>query len=86
MDFVADPHGKLTYADEIKIEKFKKMYQFFKEWHKNVFFYLCMEKAEIWEKSFGYVYKSNEAFENALFKSASEKMEGLVLKCKKKIY
>lgn len=60
---VADPHGKLTYADEVKIVLFKTMREAFAPWHKLVFMYLCMEKAEIWEKVFGYVYSSNDEFE-----------------------
>ena len=60
---VADPHGKLTYNDEIKIELFKTMHEAFAPWRERVFMYLCMEKAEIWEKTFGYVYRSNEEFE-----------------------
>ena len=63
IDLVQDPHGKLTYRDEVKIEMFSKMYQNFRTWHNKVFIYLCMEKSEIWKKSFGYVYDSNEEFE-----------------------
>ncbi len=74
MDFVTDPHGKLTYADEIKINKFRLMYESFKSWHQQVFFYLCMEKAELWEKSLGYVYETNEDFEQALLDSSFSKI------------
>lgn len=74
MDFVTDPHGKLTYSDEIKIRKFSLMYEVFKSWHDKVFFYLCMEKAEIWEKSLGYVYNKNEDFEQALIGSSFTKI------------
>ncbi len=74
MDFVTDPHGKLTYADEIKIRKFRLMHQAFKPWHNNVFFYLCMEKAAIWEPSLGYVYQTNEQFEQALLDSCFAKI------------
>jgi len=63
MEMVPDPHGKLTYPDEIKIAMFSNMYHSFQAWHDNVFFYLCMEKVSIWEKSFGYVYSNNEEFE-----------------------
>ncbi|MCH8981813.1 DNA photolyase, partial [candidate division KSB1 bacterium] len=63
MEMVPDPHGKLTYPDEIKIAMFSSMYHSFQAWHDKVFFYLCMEKASIWEKSFGYVYSNNEEFE-----------------------
>lgn len=60
---VADPHGKLTYTDEIKLALFKTMHEAFAPWRERVFMYLCMEKAEIWEKTFGYVYQNNEEFE-----------------------
>ncbi|MCH7681191.1 hypothetical protein IID10_17800, partial [candidate division KSB1 bacterium] len=63
MEMVPDPHGKLTYPDKIKIDMFSSMYHSFQAWHDKVFFYLCMEKTSIWEKSFGYVYGSNEEFE-----------------------
>ncbi len=76
MDFVTDPHGKLTYADEIKIRKFRLMYQTFNAWHDKVFFYLCMEKAAIWEPSLGYVYDTNEQFEQAMLDSCFAKIKG----------
>jgi spore photoproduct lyase len=63
MELVADPHGKLTYPDDVKVEMFRAMYEAFSRWHDEVFIYLCMEKAEIWERTFGRVYSDNEAFE-----------------------
>ena len=51
------------FAAEIKIALFKTMYEAFAPWRECVFMYLCMEKAEIWEKTFGYVYRNNEEFE-----------------------
>lgn len=74
MELAPDPHGKWTYPDAIKIEMFKTMHQAFAPWHQKVFFYLCMEKAEIWRQSFGYVYPKNERFEEALLKSSFEKI------------
>lgn len=74
MELVADPHGKLTYPDEIKIEKFRLMYQTFQPWRKKVFFYLCMEKPDIWKETLGFVYGTNEEFEQALLKNAFEKI------------
>ncbi|MDP6111663.1 MAG: hypothetical protein QF437_17915 [Planctomycetota bacterium] len=58
-----DPHGKLTYSDEIKTRLFQAVYESLRPWHGKVFFYLCMEKAEIWESVFGWAYGSNEEFE-----------------------
>lgn len=58
-----DPHGKITYPDELKIELYKTLYESFSDWQHKVYFYLCMEKASIWQKVFGYSYKSNTEFE-----------------------
>ncbi|NOZ10017.1 MAG: hypothetical protein GXP09_03060 [Gammaproteobacteria bacterium] len=63
MDFVSDPHGKLTYPDETKVLMFRKMYDSFRPWHGKVLIYLCMEKPEIWQQAFGFVYSSNQQFE-----------------------
>jgi spore photoproduct lyase len=63
MEFISDPHGKLTYPDDIKIKMFRHMHHAFELWRDKVFFYLCMEKADIWKESFGYVYENNEEFE-----------------------
>ncbi|MBU0651088.1 hypothetical protein KKC59_04165 [bacterium] len=68
MDMIADPHGRLTYPDDIKVMQFKVMYEAFKDWHEKVFFYLCMEKREIWECVFGWCYENNEEFEGDLLK------------------
>ena len=68
MELIKDPHGKLTYPDHIKTMMFKHMLEAFSTWQNKVFFYLCMEKASIWEDSFGYVYPTNEEFENGFGK------------------
>ncbi len=63
MELLPDPLGKLTYPDSVKIKMFKKMYSIFQPWQKDVFIYLCMEKSDIWKKSLGHVYETNEKFE-----------------------
>lgn len=75
MEMVTDPHGKMTYPDEIKIKKFSTMYETFKSWHGKVFFYLCMEKADIWEKSLGFVYPDNDTFEKDFLKNSMAKIK-----------
>ena len=62
---VKDPHGKLTYADDLKVEMFGAMYRALAPWRGHVFMYLCMEKAAIWERAFGWRFASNEHFEQA---------------------
>jgi spore photoproduct lyase len=74
-EFVPDPHGKLTYPDEIKIMLFKTQYETFAPWHGKVFMYLCMEKASIWENTFGYVYGSNEEFEKDFGRKTMSKLD-----------
>ncbi len=74
MEMVADPHGKWTYPDEIKVRMFRTMYQAFAPWHGKIFFYLCMEKAAIWEQSLGFVYPNNEAFEAAMLEDVFKKI------------
>ena len=74
MPMVSDPEGKLTYPDEIKEQLFCWGYRCFSSWHKNVFFYLCMEEEKFWRSTFGEVFSSNEDFEEILLKSVSEKM------------
>lgn len=63
MDLVPDPHGKLTYPDEIKRKLFKNQYEAFAPWHDEVFFYMCMEKADIWKGIIEQNYANNEEFE-----------------------
>jgi spore photoproduct lyase len=55
--------GKLSYPLEIKEKMFSFAYQSLKEWHKDVYFYMCMEEKSLWEKIFGYEYPTNESFE-----------------------
>ncbi|MFQ5641041.1 MAG: radical SAM protein [bacterium] len=74
MEMVSDPHGKLTYPDEIKINMFKTMHKALQPWQSKVFMYLCMEKASIWEKSFGYVYPNNEEFEREFGRCTMSKL------------
>lgn len=63
MELVPGPKGKLSYPDAIKRELFRHIYRSFAPWHDKVYMYLCMEKAELWEATFGFVYGSNDEFE-----------------------
>ena len=63
MEMVADPHGKMTYPDNIKTAMFRHLHSVFRPWHHRVYFYLCMETAAIWKEALGYVYTDNIAFE-----------------------
>jgi len=53
---------------------FKSAYESFKPWHKEVFFYLCMEEHQMWAKTFGYQYPTNNDFERAMLSSYANKI------------
>ena len=65
MDLVPDHHGKLTYPDEIKVRLFRHLFERLAPWHAEVFFYLCMEAAPIWQRTLGRAYPTNAEFEQA---------------------
>ncbi len=58
-----DASGKLSYPLNIKEKMFSFAYQSLKEWHKDVYFYMCMEDMSLWKKVFGFEYPTNESFE-----------------------
>lgn len=60
---LAEAAGKLSYPLEMKKEMFRFAYEAFTPWHKDVFFYLCMEDHTLWKDVFGYEYPTNESFE-----------------------
>jgi spore photoproduct lyase len=74
MEMVPDPHGRYTYPDSIKTNMFHRLYQAFSPWHADVFFYLCMEKAVIWQQVFGFAYESNAQFEVAYGRQTMQKV------------
>lgn len=67
--------GKLSYPEEIKLELFSHAYNSFSaDWHKETFFYLCMEDPAIWKPVFDFEYKSNDEFERAMQASYIQKI------------
>ncbi|MEN4052657.1 MULTISPECIES: spore photoproduct lyase family protein [Sulfurimonas] len=80
-----DASGKTSYPEKTKIEMFKHAYESFKPWHPKgtsygahtedkVFFYLCMEPHELWSKTFGYQYATNNDFEHAMLGAYCKKI------------
>lgn len=68
--------GKFAYPDEIKISLFKGLYKALSLWHDKVFFYLCMEPADLWQPVFDdEPYADNAAFEQAMKTSYMAKVE-----------
>lgn len=60
MDY--DPHGKLTYPLDIKLKLFKSIDSAFSDWKDKVFFYLCMERKEVWDALWGWHFNSRDEF------------------------
>ncbi len=69
-----DAAGKFSYPDETKLAMFALAWKSFAPWQDQVFFYLCMEQRDLWERLFGDCFDSNTAFETALFEAVSEKL------------
>ena len=70
-----DASGKTSYPDATKEEMFKHAYESFKQWQQaddKVFFYLCMEEHQMWAKTFGYQYSTNNDFEHAMLGAYSK--------------
>jgi spore photoproduct lyase len=74
---MVDAAGKKSYPDEIKLAMFRHLYQSFPDsWKDDVFFYLCMENAELWQPVFGFEYASNDEFEAAMKGAYLRKIAG----------
>ena len=72
-----DASGKTSYPDSTKVEMFKHAYESFKPWQEGeekVFFYLCMEEHQMWAKTFGYQYATNNDFEHAMLGAYCKKI------------
>lgn len=70
--------GKFAYPDDIKIELFKGLHDALAEWQQRVFFYLCMEPANLWKPVFGAEpYADNLAFEAAMKASYAGKINSI---------
>jgi len=74
---LTDANGKQSYPLEIKREMFKHAYESFKPWHKDVYFYLCMEDESLWKEVFGYEYSSNNQMEEFMKNSYLTKINQL---------
>ncbi len=68
-------NGKLSYSIEQKKEMFKHCYDSFKPWHKDVYFYMCMEAHSLWKDVFGYEYSSNNQMEDFMINSYMDKIK-----------
>lgn len=74
---LTEAEGKYSYSLEEKKMIFSYIYSIFSPLHTELFFYLCMEDPSLWEPVFGFNYKSNEEFENAMLKAYFRKISNL---------
>ncbi len=74
---LVDAGGKQSYPLKIKEEMFKGVYEAFSPWHKEVYFYMCMENESLWKKVFGYEYDSNDEMELSMISSYKSKIKGI---------
>lgn len=65
--------GKQSYPLHVKEEMFSGVYEAFKPWHKDVYFYMCMEDESLWKKVFGYEYTHNDKMESDMINSYLKK-------------
>jgi len=74
---MSDASGKSSYPNKTKEEMFSHAYSSFSSWQntdEKVFFYLCMEEHEMWKKTFGYQYSTNNDFERDMLSSYAKKL------------
>lgn len=66
--------GKLSYPLEIKEQLFSLAYHELANWHREVYFYLCMEDPRLWTAVMGREYPDNPAFEEDMLTRYGEKI------------
>jgi len=58
--------NKLRYFKPIRIEMFRKMYEWIRSYSGDVFVYLCMESVNVWQRSFGWSPRSSAELKRLL--------------------
>ena len=74
MQMVTDPKGKMTYPDQIKTDLFCHLLDCLSGWNDRVYFYLCMEKREIWREVFGRAPVTNQRFSDEIAEEIALKL------------
>jgi len=55
--------GKFRYLKSLRVEMYRKIVGWLRDYEPNLFIYLCMESREVWEKVFGWSPKNNKALD-----------------------
>lgn len=69
-EFIAGLDGKMRYFQPLRIELYRKVVGWIKEIAPHVLIYLCMENAEVWQKSVGFVPSERGSLAQMLDESA----------------
>ena len=65
-ELVQGEDGKFRYFKPIRVEMYKKMRSWLQAHEKDLFIYLCMERNDVWQQSFGWCPKDTEGL-NRMF-------------------
>ena len=71
-EFISGLDGKMRYFKPLRIELYRKMVSFIKEFAPDVTIYLCMEDEETWEKSLGFIPSDYGGLSKILDESAAK--------------
>lgn len=55
--------GKFRYLKPIRVEMYREMVRWLRDYEPSLFIYLCMESREVWEKVFGWSPRDNTALD-----------------------
>ncbi|MBN1155576.1 DNA photolyase [candidate division KSB1 bacterium] len=65
-ELVTGIDNKMRYVKTIRIEMFRKMYQWLKKKDPNLFIYCCMEHSDVWKRSFGWTPGNSLTLKNMM--------------------
>jgi spore photoproduct lyase len=69
-EFISGLDGKMRYFKPLRIELYRKMVSWIRDYAPHVTIYLCMEDDEVWEKSLGFIPQDVGGLSNMLDESA----------------
>jgi len=69
-EFILGLDGKMRYFKPLRIELYRKMISWIREYAPEVLIYFCMEDDEVWQKSMGFIPKDRGGLPKMLDKSA----------------
>jgi spore photoproduct lyase len=67
--------GKLRYLKPVRVQMFKKLVSWLREWSEDLFVYLCMEREDVWQEVFGSSPGSSEGL-NRRFEERCNRFTG----------